>query len=107
MRWCTGEGRRRVLLEEPEALDAETIQEEEKAVKVEAEHVRPGFTMFTDGSRLDSGVAGYVFVWQNGQSWAGIKNHMGYNQEAYDAECAALETALRRWQNAKRCCQIY
>ena len=56
--------------------------------------------MFTDGSRMDDGATGYSVVWKNGQSWVGIKTHMGYNQEAYDAECAALaralESALRR-----------
>jgi len=83
-----------VLLEDPEALDAATIQEDEKAAKAEAERSRPGITMFTDGSRLDSGAAGYAVVWQNGQSWVGIKNHMGCNQEAYDAECAAIARAL-------------
>jgi ribonuclease HI len=50
--------------------------------------------MFTDGSRLDSGAAGYAVAWQNGQHWVGIKTHMGYSQEAYDAECAALARAL-------------
>ena len=50
--------------------------------------------MFTDGSRLDSGATGYAVAWQNGQSWAGIKTNMGKNQEAYDAECAALARAL-------------
>jgi len=79
-----------VLLEEPESLDAELLQEEE----AEAEKVPPGLTMFTDGSRLDDGAAGYAMVWKNGQSWVGIKTHMGYNQEAYDAECAALARAL-------------
>jgi ribonuclease HI len=83
-----------VLLEDPETLDAETIQQDEKAAKAEAEHTRPGLTMFTDGSRLDSGAVGYAVVWQKGQSWVGVKNHMGYNQEAYDAECAALARAL-------------
>jgi ribonuclease HI len=83
-----------VLLEEPEALDAETIQEDEKRAKAETERTRPGLTMFTDGSQLDSGATGYAVVWQNGQSWTGIKIHMGKNQEAYDAECAALARAL-------------
>jgi len=83
-----------VLLEEPEALDAETIQEDEKTAKAEAERVRPGLTMFTDGSCLNSGATGYAVEWQKGQSWVGIKNHMGYNQEAYDAECVALARAL-------------
>jgi ribonuclease HI len=54
----------------------------------------------SDGSRLDSGATGYAVVWQNGQSWVGTKNHMGYNQEAYDAECAALASALE--EAAKR-----
>jgi ribonuclease HI len=31
---------------------------------------------------------------KNGQTWKGTKPHMGYNQEAYDAECAALARAL-------------
>jgi ribonuclease HI len=88
-----------VLLEEPEVLDAETIQGDEKGAKADAERSRPGITMFTDGSRLDSGT-GYVLVWQNGQSWVGIKNHMGHNQEAYDTECTALARALE--EAAKR-----
>jgi len=57
--------------------------------------------MFTDGSRLDDGATGYAVVWKNGQTWEGIKAHMGNNQEAYDAECAAiaraLEAATRRY----------
>jgi len=31
---------------------------------------------------------------ENGQTWADIKTHMGYNQVAYDAEYAALARAL-------------
>jgi hypothetical protein len=54
--------------------------------KAEAERPRPGLAMFTDGSRLDSGAAGYSVVWQNGQRWVGLKTHMGYNQEAYGAD---------------------
>jgi hypothetical protein len=50
--------------------------------------------MITDGWRLDSGVAGYVVAWKNGQSRGGIKTHMDYSQEAYDAECTALSKAL-------------
>jgi cytochrome c556 len=59
------------LLEEPEAFDAEAIQEEEAAAKTEAERPRPGLTMFTGGSRLDSGAAGYAIAWQHGQRWVG------------------------------------
>jgi len=42
----------------------------------------------------EDGAAGYAVVWKKGESWAGIKAHMGYDQEAYDAECAALARAL-------------
>jgi len=89
-----------VLLEDPEPLGAKTIQADEKEAKAEAERIRPGLTMFTDGSRLDSEAAGYAVVWRSGQVWAGVKNHMGHNQEAYDAECAALARALE--EAAKR-----
>jgi hypothetical protein len=44
-----------VLLEEPEALDDETIQEDEKVTKAEAERTRPGLTIFTDESRVTTG----------------------------------------------------
>jgi len=46
------------------------------------------------GSRLESGAAGYAVAWKTGQTWKGIKTHLGYNQEAIDAECAALPRAL-------------
>jgi len=71
-----------VLLEESETLDAELQQEEEAEAKAEAEKARPALSMFTDGSRLDGGAAGYAVVWKNGQSLVGIKTHMDYNQEA-------------------------
>jgi ribonuclease HI len=85
-----------ILLQEPETLDAETIAEDEKAAKAEAERTRPGLTIFTDGSRLENGKVRYAAVWQKGRSWLRVKNHMGNNQEACDAECAALEEATKR-----------
>jgi ribonuclease HI len=72
----------------------ELIQEEREEAKKEAERERPGLVMFTDGSRQENGAAGYAVAWKNGQSWEGVKVHMGYNQEAYDAECAAIARAL-------------
>jgi hypothetical protein len=71
-----------VLLEEPDTLDADILQEEEAEAKAEAERNRPGLAIFTDVSRLDSGAAGYSVAWQSGQRWMGIKTRMGYNQEA-------------------------
>jgi hypothetical protein len=57
-----------ILLEDPEVLDADTISEDEKAAKAEAERTRPGLTMFADGSRLENGKVGYAVVWQKGRS---------------------------------------
>ena len=45
------------LLEEPKTLDAELLRGEEAEAKVEEKKLRPGLTMFTDGSRLDDGAA--------------------------------------------------
>ena len=84
------ETERTVLLEEPESFDAELIQEEREEVKKEVEKERMGLVMFTDRSRLENEAAGYAVAWKSGQTWKGIKTHMGFNQEAYNAECAAL-----------------
>jgi len=50
--------------------------------------------MFTDGPQLGGCPAGYPVVWKKSQTWVGVRTHIGYNQEAYDAECAALARAL-------------
>ena len=71
-----------VLLEEPETLDAELLQEKEAEANAEAEKAWLGLTMFTEGPRLGDGAAGYAVVWKNGQSWVGIKTHMGFNQDS-------------------------
>ena len=63
---CGGRTESTVLLEEPETLDAELLQQEEAEAKAEAERIRPGLTMFTDGSRLGGGATGYSVVWRRG-----------------------------------------
>jgi ribonuclease HI len=70
------------------------VIENQADAKEAAEHPRAGLTIFTDGSRVSSGAAGYAVVWQKGQRWVGVRRHMGYNQEAFDTECAALARAL-------------
>jgi len=89
-----------VLLEEPETLDAEPQQEEQAEARAEAERARPGLTMFTDGSRLENGATGCTVVWSRGRTWVGAKVHMGSNQEAYNAECAAHARELE--ESSKR-----
>jgi len=77
-----------------EKLGVQMIVEEREKAKEEAKKRRAGLTIFTDGSRIDSGAAGYAVVWKEGEEWAGVKAHIGFNQEAFDAECAALARAL-------------
>ena len=61
-----------VLLEDPETLDAELLQEE----VAEAKRSRNGGGQAWPYSRtrLDHGAAGYSAVWQNGQSWVDVKS---------------------------------
>jgi len=51
--------------------------------------------MFTDGSRMEHGATGFAVAWKKGTTWKGHKTHMGWGQEAYDTECAAIARALR------------
>jgi len=85
-----------VLLEVASPLEASTTIEEEAAAAREANRLnRPGLTNFTDGSRPENGATGYAVTWKKGNSWKGHKTHMGWGQEAFDAECAALARALQ------------
>jgi len=76
-------------------LEAAVIIEEEATAAKEARPDRPGLTIFTDGSRLENGATGYAAVWKKGNDWEGLKSHMSWGQEAYDAECAALARAFQ------------
>jgi hypothetical protein len=98
--WHSEAAETTVLLEEAEAFDAEAIQEDEKTGKAEAERSPPGRTMFTDGSRLDMEQPGMLSHGRiDYRGWA-TKPAWANNQDAYDAERAALarslETAARR-----------
>jgi len=84
------------LLEVASSLDASTTIEGVAAAALEARRPdRPGLSIFTDGSRLDNGATGYAVAWKKGASWKGHKTHMGWGQEAFDAECAALARTLQ------------
>ena len=69
--------------------DAEWAKEE--AMRADSQ---PGLVLWTDGSRDENGGTRYAVVWKKGRWWAGRKVHMGYYQEAYDAECVAIARAL-------------
>jgi len=84
-----------VLLEVASPLGASTTIEKEVAAALEAKQLdRPGLTIVTDGSRLENGATGYAVTRKEGLTWKGRKTHMGWGQEAFDAECAAIARAL-------------
>jgi len=88
--------RERTVVCEEEALLAEIVVDERKKAMEEAETARDGVTLWTDGSRTEDGACGYAVVRRRkGGGWKGHQVHLGYNQEAYDAECAAIVRALR------------
>jgi len=79
------------LLPSAEALGADAKTEGQEQAKVEAEQDRPGLTIFTDGSRANSGAAGYAAVCKSRSKWVGLRTHTGYNQ------CAVLQESWK-WQ---------
>jgi ribonuclease HI len=89
-----GRAEETVLQAVADPLEASIRVEERAEAKAEAEKERPGLTLYTDGSRMQSGATGYSVVWKKAMQWVGIKSHMGYSQEAFDAECAAIARAL-------------
>jgi len=91
-------------------LELETIVEEKEEAKRTAGRERAGLTIFTDGSRARNGATGYAVTWKSRSKWVGVKTHLGYNQEAFDAECAALARALEvaaRRRSAPEAVTIY
>ena len=93
---CGYSGRMEETEEErkPKKFEAIRIVEERERAIEEAERDREGLRIFTDGSKLGSGAAGYWVAWRAGDWWVGVNVHMGYKREAFDAECAALARAL-------------
>jgi len=72
-----------VVLEVATPLEATVTVDEESAAKQEAQHADRRLTNFTDGSRL-------AVTWMKGNTWEGYKTHMGWGQEAYDANRKGL-----------------
>jgi hypothetical protein len=90
-----GSAKTTVLLEVPEALDAEIIQEDQKVAKAEAEYTKPGITMFTYGSRLDSGAASM-------QSYGRMGNPGWESKTTWDTTKKPTTQNTQHWQVALR-----
>jgi len=63
---------------------------------------RPGLIIFTDGSRpVENGAIGYAVIWKKADTWKGHRTHMGWGQEAYDAECVTIARGIVSSSNQK------
>ena len=51
-------------------------------------------TIWTDGSRLDSGKVGAACVWKTREGWTGKRFHLGDNKEVFDAEVFAICSSI-------------
>ena len=69
--------------------------DEEGAALETARAWRPRDTIWTDGSRFDSGEVGAACAWRRGESWTRRRFHLGSNKEVFDAEVFAIYQALR------------
>ena len=54
-----------------------------------------GDTIWTDGSRLNSGRAGAACAWRTPSGWTGRRFYLGSNKEVFGAEVYAIYQALR------------
>ena len=70
-----------------------TIQEREQALAVASGQWDNRNTIWTDGSRLDSGDVGAACAWFNNGEWVGRGFCLGSNKEVFDAETFAIYQA--------------
>ena len=77
-----------------------TIDEKGPA-KETAQNWRRTGTIWTDGSRLDSGAIGAACAWQTEEGWTGRRFHLGTNKEVY-AIYQALRIFEERHQSGRK-----
>ena len=58
-------------------------------------------TIWTDGSRLDSGAVGVACAWKTSEGWSGRRFHLA-NKEVFDTECKRIpdgvDIATIKWR---------
>ena len=58
-------------------------------------------TIWTDGSRLDSGGVGAACVWLRHGSWTGKRFYLGTNKEVSDAEIFAIYQVVKTFEESQ------
>ena len=75
------------------------VAQEEEALQVAREWTDLERTVWTDGSRLESGRVGAAWAWWQEGGWRGDGSFIGTNKEVFDAEVYALLEAIRLLNN--------
>ena len=75
--------------------------------KETAQNWRRAGTIWTDGSRLDSGAIGAACAWQSEGEWMGRRFHLGTNKEVFDAEVYAIYQALKIFEERQQAGRKY
>jgi ribonuclease HI len=92
---CLGRTETTFVLDDPEPFHAMTVQEEEATATTAAERSRPGLTLFTDGSRLDSGAAGTPSYGRIASTGAASKRAWAANRMPSTKSASPLAEATR------------
>ena len=69
------------------------VEEREEALR-RAKGWKGSDTVWTGGSRQDTGEVGAACVWETPGGWTGCRYHLGSNKEVFDAEVFAVYRAL-------------
>ena len=87
----------------------QAIVESREGALLTADSWSQGDTIWTDGSRLDSGKIGAACVWRilGPCGWAGCRYHLGNNKEVFDAEVYAIIQALNIIDQRQECGHRY
>ena len=79
--------------EEGKTFPGSVTIDDKGPAKETAQNWRRSGTIWTDGSRLDSGAIGAACAWQMEEGWTGRRFHLGTNKEVFDAEIYAIYQA--------------
>ena len=99
--WRGGGSAEKQEWEEGKRFGGRIVVEKEKALRTAKGWDRPN-TVWSDGSRQESGAVGAACVWRSPEGgWTGRRFQLGTNKEVFDAEVFATWQALRILERRK------
>ena len=70
------------------------VEKKEDALRTASEWTDQGNTVWTDGSRLESGAVGAAVAFKEGNTWDRRGIYLGKNKEVFDAEIYAIRQVM-------------